>query len=961
MFGSCNHCALPFRPEAVTTVLLQVGSHVQGQETIGAFPCCDEHHPLTHIVIKSGHVSDWTLKQRMTPRKLRSLDYGYPKPCCATSGIELSALIDEPDSLLQVTKIYAEGICCPFEIPVIENALLSMNGVEKVEVAVVTKTVVVQHVPSQTSPAALVAALNEAKLSASLNFPRRQIKATETWIPPWHICLAAAMLIISLFQYFSQPTGVDSLLYLKYVAIGSIALLLPSIVSKALGALRNWVLDIHFLMTLAVAGALALQNYCEAATVVVLFSLADFLESRCTGQARSAIATVLALRPEEAVEADTGDSVPVDRISVGTILMVRSGERVPLDGVVVQGSTSVDESMLTGESMAVTRGINDEIKAGTVNVGGTTLLFKTTTLADDTVVAGMARLVEEATAQQSRSEALVARFAKYYTPLVVLGCLCIAFIPWAFNSDRSRWVYLALQVLVTACPCALVLSTPVTIVSGIARAAQIGVLIKGGQHLETLGSVDTWTLDKTGTLTQGSFQIMKSDTANGFDERELLCLVGSLERGSSHPLAAAIVGRAAVRGVACDASVKSSEIISGSGIKGIVNGLQVCAGSERFLYAEGVNRNDPMLVLALSEIKTSVMTLCLVAVDGIFAGYFAAQDVVRPDANIAVKELLCRKNTVAMLTGDNNFVARGIGSLAGIPESNIHSNLFPQEKLELVSAYKVAAGRLHFVAHVGDGINDAPALAAADVGIAMGVAGSAAALEAGDICLFTNDLRMLGTLQLLARAARTKIIQNVIFSVLTKLTVLCLAGAGVFTLWGAVFVDVGVSLLVTINGLSMLKWGRHHARLYLHDKESAGWAPNRTHVHYHGTQKCTHNHSSHNHLDVLGSGGCTAGHGHHLCGHSHKLGQSLHQKDMHPGHQCQSHNQSSHECPDLQQYELFTHVCHSGDHCEDDHHHHKQGSCPTPHAHHDMRKSPSSVSPRAPLLSQGNTSAHYSL
>jgi copper chaperone CopZ/branched-subunit amino acid transport protein len=262
---------------------LQVGNELHHQQSLEDSACCDEHQPLTHVVMRHGRVNEWTLKKRRTSKSMKCGE-GCQKSCCVSSAVELSVMKEISESL-QITKIYAEGVCCPFEIPVVENSLLKMPGVDKVEVAVITKTVVVQHFPSQTSPAALVAALNEARLGATLTFPRKQIKSTSSWIPPWHICLATVLLILSLLHYLSGPTGVEWLEYFKYVALGSIALLLPNILLNAFGALRNWVLDIHFLMSVAVAGALALQDYSEAATVVVLFSIADFLESRCTGQA----------------------------------------------------------------------------------------------------------------------------------------------------------------------------------------------------------------------------------------------------------------------------------------------------------------------------------------------------------------------------------------------------------------------------------------------------------------------------------------------------------------------------------------------------------------------------------------------------------------------------------------------------------------------------------------------------
>jgi len=514
--------------------------------------------------------------------------------------------------------------------------------------------------------------------------------------------------------------------------------------------------------------------------------------------------------------------------------------------------------------------------------------YRTTATSDETFVAGMARLVEQATSRQSPAEAAVAKFAKIYTPIVVISCILLAFIPWSDpNADRKWWVYLSLQVLVTACPCALVLSTPVTIISALARAAQVGVLIKGGVVLETLRDVKVVTLDKTGTLTVGAFlvdeintvpesgttnistTVLREDSSGDeiekekIGEKDVLRMVGSLERGCNHPLAAALVGRAAARGVACDAEVHGSSVVPGFGIMGIVDGHAVRAGTAEFIRqgfrtskekvtsTESVDENRELAQLDAdaARFEGGGVTTCFIAVDGQYVACITARDSLRPEAAEAIAALRALDITPAMLTGDNASVARAIGVAAGIEVDHIHAALLPQDKLDLVSAYNVdlfqtydnqqsnrsgvfydlerlfdrtvnilffwrrwgnsSSRRKQFkirVAHVGDGVNDAPALAAADVGISMGVAGAAAALEAGDVALFTNDLRVVPALQRLARAAGNKILFNITIAVVTKIIVLVLAAMGKFSLFGAVLVDVGSALLVTLNGLTLLRW-----------------------------------------------------------------------------------------------------------------------------------------------------------
>lgn len=703
---------------------------------------------------------------------------GTPSPLTSPSKPLLVRSHDPLEDLesLTETKIYCEGVCCPMEVPVVNSVLDKLPGIERVDVAVVTKTVTVRHLSGVISPGAIVAALDEARLGASLTFPRQQVKGHRSWMPPKHVLVAAALLVISLLHYFSGISDATAWMeYLSWVALGSVAICLPGILLKALGALRHMVLDIHALLSIAVAGAIAIGDYTEAAVVCVLFALADFLETRCAGQARDAISAVLALKPEtalllsrgggggvaaesprgnEAVPSSPGATevtplttessqeqlvplhqtksssgsahssmaldgfvpieVPAASVKVGSLILVRSGDKAPLDGVLVSGQSAFDESMLTGESVPVAKHPGDIVRAGTLNAGSGAVEVKTTVTSDETFVAGMARLVEQATSRQSPAETAVARFAKIYTPLVVLGCLLLAFVPWATCpvDEREDWVYLALQVLVTACPCALVLSTPATVVSALARAAQAGVLIKGGIVLETLGKVDTVTLDKTGTLTRGAFMISHFQLAPGcaWTEKQVLRLVGSLERGSGHPLAAAIVGRAAARGATCDAAVQHSANVPGCGIEGTVEGHKMAVGTSEMLLNMNVDGRD-----ALTAVKKSLEengeTTCYIAIDGVFVASLGAKDVLRPEAAEAVRALHMQGIYVAILTGDNKTVALNVAEAAGMTPLQVHAGLMPQDKLELVASYKAeGAKRKHKVAHVGDGINDAPAL-----------------------------------------------------------------------------------------------------------------------------------------------------------------------------------------------------------------------------------------------------------
>lgn len=403
---------------------------------------------------------------------------------------------------------------------------------------------------------------------------------------------------------------------------------------------------------------------------------------------------------------------------------------------------------------------------------------------------------------------------------------------------------------VTACPCALVLSTPVTVVSALARAAQAGVLIRGGAILEALASIKLVSFDKTGTLTKGEFLLKEVSILpeNDVSEANLLRLLGSLERGSSHPLAAAIAGRAAALGAHCDANVTEFQLVPGNGIYGFVDGTHVATGTAQFISQQCGNVENVILMSHKEKLEKKGLTTCFVSFNHKYVAYLTASDTIRPETAAAVQELYSLNLTLAILTGDNSAVASAIAGQARINENHVHAELLPQDKLDVVSAYR--EGRLSLedqshrvapwqrfspfickilrtlsrknykvkVAHVGDGVNDAPALASADVGIAMGVAGAAAALEAGDVALFTNDLRILPNMYRLSRSAGRIIAFNILISLLTKIIVLVLAFLQMFTLWGAVLVDVGTALLVTLNGLRLLRWNfglpisidRHH-------------------------------------------------------------------------------------------------------------------------------------------------------
>eukprot|EP00898_Chlorokybus_atmophyticus_P009160 jgi/Chlat1/9245/Chrsp99S00715 len=691
-------------------------------------------------------------------------------PLLSSTIPEITEADDEgiPVQLTVTSRIYANNICCASEARLINNILEGLPGVDKVEVAVATRMVLVRHSPQIIGVDKLVAALNAAELDATMQPPRAFAQSRHSWLPTKRVLLGLALL-----HYLSGPTNARWLENFQYIALGAVALAGPGVALRALQALRYRMLDINMLMTIAVIGAIAIADYVEAAAVVVLFAYAKMLEDRCNRRASDCISAMLALKPETAVVANTLSVVPVESVAVGTTVLVKPGEKVPLDGCVVAGESRVDQSVLTGESASVAKKPGDQASFCDFGISP---------------------------AQKSTTERLVTTFATYYTPTVVMACVLLVVIPAAIGVDKLKdWVYLSLQVLVTACPCALVISTPVTIVAGIAKAARHGVLIKGGQHLEALAGAKLVTFDKTGTLSEGRFQVLHVEVLEPATRAKLLYFATSLEQKSAHPLAAALVGKAAAEGIESSMRVDEFVSVAGKGLKAYIDGKLTVVGNRAMLHSEGVCCDEGTINPIEERWGQLGASLCWASVGGELLGAVVVCDAARPEASEAIRSLHVLGFSCAILTGDSALSAQAVATVAGIEEDRVHAQMLPEEKLQKVKHYQLVYKQ---VVHVGDGVNDAPALAGADVGIAMGVGGAAVALEAAHVAIFTNDLRVLPALVRLSRVVRTVIIQNISISVV----VLTLAALSYFTLWGAVLVDVGTAVLVTMNGLSVLRW-----------------------------------------------------------------------------------------------------------------------------------------------------------
>jgi len=599
---------------------------------------------------------------------------------------------------------------------------------------------------------------------------------------------------------FGTPPGLDGTLFLVAAAIGA-----WNFVPKAVGALRARRLDMHVLMALAVVGAIAIGEYMEAAAIAFLFSLAELLESFAVERANASVRSLMELSPDVASVLRDGRevTVPASQVRAGEEVLVRPGERVPVDGVVTDGVSAVNEAPITGEGIPADRGPGDEVYAGSIALEGF-LRVRSSRDAEDTTLARMIRLVEEAERRRAPSERFVERFARVYTPVVTIAAALVVAVPvLAFGAPFETWLLRGLTLLVIACPCALVISTPVSVVSAVTSAARNGVLIKGGDSLERMGEVRAMAFDKSGTLTHGRAELVEIVSLDGTNEDVVLGVAAAAEARSEHPLGRAIVRAARVRGLQPE-STRVDEFASMPG-----RGVRARIGGERFVVGRPTLLADPGRIPELARLTREGRTTVLLARDPDGDGgrlepvaVLALSDEPRPFVRGVFEELRDEGiRRIVLLSGDHGAAVEAVGAAVGADE--VHSRLDPAEKVDAVRAVEADWGR---VAMVGDGVNDAPALAAASVGIALGAAASDAALETADIALMGDDLGRLPYLVGLSRLSRRVIRQNIAAAILLK-TVLALGvPLGTVSLIVAVLVgDMGASLAVTTNALRLAR------------------------------------------------------------------------------------------------------------------------------------------------------------
>jgi len=696
-----------------------------------------------------------------------------------------------------------EGMDCREEVAVLERRFKNLAGLERFSADLMGQRLHVQYDAARLSTANIADAVAETGMRAWLEHEEpvvgsdRQVRTRQALVVTSGVLLAIGFALEMFGVEGAAPVG-------RIAVIGLFAASLIAGVSvtlrKAWSAMRVGALDINVLMLVAAAGAVLLGQWSEAATVVFLFAVAQALEARTLDRARSAIRALMDLTPSDALvrDADGERRVDVEQIAPGATIVVRPGEKIPLDGRVIAGLSAVNQSPVTGESLPVDKQRGDEVFAGTINGRGA-LDVKVTRFRRDTTLARIIHLVERAQAQRAPAQALVERFARVYTPTVLFLAGAVAVLPpLVLQQSWHDWIYRGLVLLVVSCPCALVISTPVSIVAALAGAAKQGVLIKGGMHLERTSGVRCIAFDKTGTLTRGVLEVVKVVPLAGESAMSILRLASSVEQRSNHPIALAIVEHAAASQAAAEPA-EGVSALAGRGTEGLVDGARVLLGNHRVFEERGIC--SPAIHHQLDALSANGQTAVLVARDRQPIGIIALADRPRESARDAIA-LLRRLGVpmLAMLTGDSRATATAIAADLGIDECR--ADLLPEDKVAAVEELRRRHGS---VAMIGDGVNDAPALAAADVGIAMGVAGSDAALETADIALMADELLKIPYTIRLSRATMRNIKMNLAISVVMKAAFVIAAVAGVATLWMAIVADTGASVIVIANALRLLR------------------------------------------------------------------------------------------------------------------------------------------------------------
>lgn len=713
------------------------------------------------------------------------------------------------------------GMDCAEEANALRSTVGRLQGVKTLDFNLLEGTMVVQFDGSRLNEMAILEGVRLAGLEAEVIDPmcqsnscpveerwwKKRGRTVMCWLSGAFVLLGFGTHALLHGNLLHALTGGEEVAHhdfpLPAVILYAVAVVAGAwfVAPKAWLALRRMRPDMNLLMTMAVVGAVAIGQWFEAGTVTFLFSLSLLLESWSVARARRAIRSLVSMTPATArcIDPSSGELVemPVAEVTVGTSVVVRPGERIPLDGVVTRGRTSVNQAPITGEAIPVAKVEGAEVFAGSINEDGA-IEFVSSKLSKDTTLARVIRMVEEAQARRAPVEQWVNQFARYYTPGMIALAIAVAVVPPILGGPWSRWFYQALVMLVIACPCALVISTPVSIVAALTAAARAGVLVKGGAFLEAVGRVNVFAFDKTGTLTVGHPEVQDIVPLNNHSRQDLLARAAALEGHSEHPLAAAVLRSARMENVA-PAEAEDFRALRGRGAEALIEGRSFWVGSHRLLHEKGVEESE---VHALTQrMEDEGYSVVVVGTDQHVVGLISIADSIRPESADVVQQLRAAGvQHVVMLTGDNQGTADGVGETVGVDE--VRAELLPEDKMLAVRQMEKKYGA---VAMVGDGVNDAPALATATIGIAMGAAGTDAAIETADIALMADDLSRLPWLVRHARRTLQIVRQNIALALVIKAVFMVLALAHVATLWMAIVADMGASLVVIFNGLRLLR------------------------------------------------------------------------------------------------------------------------------------------------------------
>ncbi|OLY77104.1 ATPase P [Pseudomonas sp. ATCC PTA-122608] len=750
-----------------------------------------------HTPHKHDHDHDHAHDHGPKLKPVQKHDHGsHGDSCCSSKAAPaLVKLTEAPTAGSRLSTFRIEAMDCPTEQTLIQNKLGKLAGVQQLEFNLINRILGVTHDLPTTAP--IIEAIKSLGMQADPieeGVAPTEPPAKKHW---WPLALSGVGALGAEVLHFTNaaPTWVIALVALISIFSGGL-----TTYKKGWIALKNLNLNINALMSIAVTGAILIGQWPEAAMVMFLFTVAELIEAKSLDRARNAISGLMQMTPEQAtVRQADGSWVEQDVkvIELGAIVRVRPGERIGLDGEVTSGQSTIDQAPITGESLPIEKTLGDKVFAGTINQAGS-LEYKVTAAANNSTLARIIHAVEQAQGARAPTQRFVDTFAKVYTPAVFIFALGVALIPPLFMAGAwFDWIYRALVLLVVACPCALVISTPVTIVSGLAAAARKGILIKGGVYLEGGYKLDYLALDKTGTITHG--KPVQTDYLSLFPNMEdsAPALAASLAGRSDHPVSLAIANAAVDKNLTVH-TVDNFEALAGRGVKGEINGEVYYLGNHRLV--EELNLCSPALEEKLFALEKQGKSVVLLLDKSGPLALFAVADTVKDTSREAIQQLHDLGIKTLMLTGDNTHTAKAIADQVGIDQAQ--GDLLPTDKLQAIEAL-YAKG--HRVGMVGDGINDAPALARSEIGFAMAAAGTDTAIETADVALMDDDLRKIPAFIQLSRRTSSILKQNIALALVIKAIFLAVTFLGMATMWMAVFADMGVSLLVVFNGLRLLR------------------------------------------------------------------------------------------------------------------------------------------------------------